>query len=257
VTPAVPLVRPSPLFGAIVAATVAAGVGLALQADLTEGRVVLFAFVVGGWVASLCLHEFAHAVAAYVGGDRAVVDKGYLTLDPRRYTEPLLSIGMPLLFLVAGGIGLPGGAVWIERHRIRSRASLSAVSLAGPATNLAAGFVLLAPFRLVPDALAARPSLLVGLAFLAFLQFLAATLNLLPVPGLDGFGALEPWLGRGVQQAAAQVRPYAFLLVFIAVWQLPQAWAALTAPARVAMDFFDVPPAAMPIGATLFRFWER
>ncbi|MFQ3628339.1 MAG: site-2 protease family protein, partial [Cyanobacteriota bacterium] len=42
--------------------------------------VALFVFVV--WIASVCLHEFGHALVAYWGGDRSVKEKGYLTLNP-------------------------------------------------------------------------------------------------------------------------------------------------------------------------------
>ncbi len=69
---------------------------------------------------SLCLHEFGHALAAYLGGDTSVRDAGYLTLNPLKYSHPLLSIIMPVLFLMMGGIGLPGGAVYINRHALRS-----------------------------------------------------------------------------------------------------------------------------------------
>src|SRR5574339_11953 len=95
-----------------------------------------FAVVLIGWIFSLCLHEFSHALVAYYGGDYTVRDKGYLTFNPLRYTHPLFSIVLPLLFLVLGGIGLPGGAVYIERSLIRNRFVLSAMSLAGPASNL-------------------------------------------------------------------------------------------------------------------------
>ena len=88
--------------------------------------------VLGGWAVSLCLHEFGHAYVAYRAGDRSVRDKGYLTLDIRRYTDVGLSFVLPVVFLLLGGIPLPGGAVWIEHGRIRSRAMRTLVSLAGP-----------------------------------------------------------------------------------------------------------------------------
>src|SRR5204863_7320161 len=94
------------------------------------------------WIFSVCLHEFGHAIVAYYGGDYTVREKGYLTFNPLKYTHPLFSIVLPLLFLVMGGIGLPGGAVYIERCRIRNRFILSAVSLAGPLANLLVAIVL-------------------------------------------------------------------------------------------------------------------
>ena len=35
-----------------------------------------FAIVLIGWIFSLCLHEFGHAIVAYYGGDKTVKDKG-------------------------------------------------------------------------------------------------------------------------------------------------------------------------------------
>ncbi len=70
-----------------------------------------FLIVLAGWIFSLSLHEFAHALVAYYGGDKTVKDKGYLTFNPLKYTHPMLSIVFPIIFLMMGGIGLPGGAV--------------------------------------------------------------------------------------------------------------------------------------------------
>jgi len=60
-------------------------------------------------------------VLAYSGGDRAVAQRGYLTLNPLKYTHPVLSIVLPLIFVILGGIGLPGGAVWVNHGAIRGR----------------------------------------------------------------------------------------------------------------------------------------
>src|SRR4051794_2791652 len=111
----------SPLFLLLVAITVGGAVLSVVPnpVALTAGVVLL---VLGGWAVSLCLHEFGHAVIAYRSGDRTVRDKGYLTLDIRRYTDPFFSFVLPLIFLLVGGIPLPGGAVWINQWAIRSRA---------------------------------------------------------------------------------------------------------------------------------------
>src|SRR5512145_2144288 len=101
-----------------------------------------FTIVFFGWIFSLCLHEFSHALVAYLGGNYTVREKGYLTFNPLKYTHPLYSLVLPLLFLVMGGIGLPGGAVYIETWRLRSRAWRSIVALAGPMANLLVGIVL-------------------------------------------------------------------------------------------------------------------
>ena len=51
-----------------------------------------FLIVLAGWIFSLCLHEFAHAAVAHRGGDHTVREKGYLSFNPLRYADPMLSI---------------------------------------------------------------------------------------------------------------------------------------------------------------------
>ncbi|WP_308259265.1 site-2 protease family protein [Pseudonocardia sp. H11422] len=190
---------------------------------LTAGIVLL---VLGGWAVSLCLHEFAHAAVAYRSGDTSVRDKGYLTLDIRRYTDVGLSFVLPMVFLLLGGIPLPGGAVWINHWAIRSRFARSMVSFAGPGTNLVLGVVLTVAVATVPMPI----GLAVGLSCLAFIQVLAFLLNILPVPGLDGFGVLEPYLSEGARQLSAKVRPWAPIVLFLLIIGLP----------GVARLFFDL-----------------
>ena len=163
------------------------------------------------------LHEWAHAYVAYRGGDASVVSQGYLTLDFRKYAHPLLSFGLPILFLLAGGLPLPGGAVWIDRSALRSRAWGSAVSVAGPLMNLLNGVVLLGVVR--SGALGDNWLLSSALAFLGFVLVVIVILNLLPVPGLDGYGALEPWLPAELRNALAPVRSWGMLILLLLVFQ--------------------------------------
>ena len=108
----------------------------------------VFLFVTAAWIVSLCLHEYAHARTALHSGDISIGAKGYLTLNPLKYTHALLSIVLPVLFVIMGGIGLPGGAVFIERGRIRGRWKHSLISAAGPLTNVLFAVVCTAPFWL-------------------------------------------------------------------------------------------------------------
>src|SRR5438477_11617804 len=112
-----------------------------------------FVIVTVLWVMSVCIHEFGHAWVAYKGGDYTVRDQGYLTLNPVHYTHPVYSLLMPVIFMMMGGIGLPGGAVYIERHLLRSKAWDTWVSLAGPAMNILFIIVLSICFKtgLIPD----------------------------------------------------------------------------------------------------------
>ncbi len=145
-------VRPSPVFLAICAIT-AVGAVLAWLAEADRSPLAylgVFVFVIAGWLVSLCLHEFAHAFLAWRYGDHDVAVRGYLTLNPLRYSNPLLSLGLPLVFIALGGIGLPGGAVYVRTSWMTPRRRTT-VALAGAAVNAALAVVLLVVTALFAD----------------------------------------------------------------------------------------------------------
>ena len=177
-----------------------------------------FTIVFLGWIFSLCLHEFSHAIVAYYGGDYTVKEKGYLTFNPLRYTHPFLSIVLPLLILFMGGIGLPGGAVYIETWRIRNRYWLSAMSLAGPAANGLIAILLAVLLHVLPASTAATWP---GLSFLLVLQIWAILFNLIPIPPLDGYNAIAPFLNPIIRVQVDRVSAYAVLVLILALWYFP------------------------------------
>ena len=126
------------------------GIGAALWHKLVEGQAAVLVFVLTGWIVSLCLHEFGHAVTAYKAGDTSIPATGYLTLDPLNYTDPFLSILLPVIYIAIGGFGLPGGAVWINHAAIRSAWWDSAVSAAGPFANVLFLLLLGGLYQLAP-----------------------------------------------------------------------------------------------------------
>lgn len=177
-----------------------------------------FVIVFFGWIFSLCLHEFSHALVAYYGGDYTVREKGYLTFNPLKYTHPFLSIILPLIILLMGGIGLPGGAVYIETWRIRNRYWLSGMSLAGPAANGVFAIFLAILLQVLP---ASTSNIWPGLSFLIVLQIWAILFNLIPLPGLDGYGVIGPFLSPPVQMQMERMRAYAIWIMIIALWYIP------------------------------------
>jgi Zn-dependent protease len=213
-----------------------------------------FVLVLGLWIFSVCAHEFAHAATAYAGGDHTVRDKGYLTFNPLKYLDPVQSLLLPVLFLVLGGIGLPGAAVYIERHRLRSPAWESAVSLAGPAANL----VLLGVCGLLLQWDAVRGSDLAPvIAFVGLLQATAVVLNLLPLPGLDGFGALAPWLPAGLRARLQALGGAAILLLLLVMFTVPGAGRLVWTPAQAMAAAVDIPLGLAERGQRAFAFWRH
>ena len=247
-------VRPSPIFLGLVGLTAVGGV-LAWLAGASVRPLAyagVFIFVIAGWLVSLCLHEFGHALTAWRFGDHDEAVRGYLTLDPRRYSNPALSLLLPMVFIALGGIGLPGAAVYL-RTWFMTPTRRTLVSLAGPAANLVLAVLLLALTSLYFDPL--HPVLWAGVAFLGFLQITAVLLNLLPIPGLDGYSALEPHLSPETQRALEPFKPYGvmiLLLIFFA--PVLNRWFF-----GMVFWFFElsgVPAVLANAGMQLTRFWN-
>ena len=216
-------------------------------------NILTFTVVLIGWIFSLCLHEFSHALVAYYGGDTTVKDKGYLTFNPLKYTHPVYSLLLPLLFLVLGGIGLPGGAVYIEKWRLRSRRWASAVSLAGPAANLVLAIVLGIILHFAP---LTNHGIWPGLSFLAFLQISAMVLNLIPLPPFDGYGVIEPYLDSNLQMSMAQTRGMLSWVVFLVLWYVPIVNILFWGFVSFLAQFVGVPLDLASLGFSLFQFWR-
>lgn len=246
----------SPVFLLLVAATAVSG--WLLWTDNGPAQIWVFVFVLAGWLVTLCLHEFMHAFTAYRSGDHTVAEKGYLTLNPLRYGHPVLTVLLPVLFLIGGGIPLPGGAVTIESHRLRARRD-SLVSFAGPFANIVAAAILLIVLALFgPDAIVSesepRAAFWSALTLMAYLQVATAILNLLPIPGLDGYGVLDPFLPASTRQSARKVMPFGFLIVLVVIL-LPPTQAAFTGAIEWVLDTSGAPVNGVFFGFQLFRFW--
>lgn len=245
-------VRPSPVFLGVVAIAVLGGAfAWNCGSDTVSGRVGIFVLVVAGWVVTLCLHEFAHAFLAWRHGDTDVAARGYLTLNPLKYSHPLLSIGLPVLFIALGGIGLPGGAVYLRTGMFSPKVQAH-VSLAGPATNALTAIVLLVVIRTYGSS--EHLTFWAGLSFLAFLQVMATVLNLLPVPGLDGYGALEPFLKPTTRAQFDQFKPYGLLLL-VAILFVPQVNVAFFDAIYWLFELSGVSEYYAMLGNSLMRFW--
>jgi len=222
-----------------------------------------FSVVLGGWIFSLSLHEFSHALVAYWGGDYTVKDKGYLSFNPLRYTHPLLSIFLPVLFLLLGGIALPGGAVYIEFHRLRHKYWRTAVALAGPASNMLFTAVISLPFilGLIDAPLFWQQGALqtdgwaAGLALLVFLQVFAILFNLLPIPGLDGFHAIAPFLPIEWQRTLYNLGFFPILLLIFVIMNTNLFDSFYTTIYEITR-FLQIPPELMVDGWDFFHFWN-
>jgi Zn-dependent protease len=216
-------------------------------------KATTFIVVIVGWIFSLCLHEFSHALMAYFGGDTSVKEKGYLTFNPLKYTHPVYSIVLPVVFLLLGGIGLPGGAVYIETWRLRGKRWECAVSLAGPAANLVLGILLAIVLNIFP---VSATGIWPGLAFLALMQISALVLNLIPVPPFDGYRALAPFLNKQLRFNVDQYSNMFMLIVFIILWYVPFVNSLLWNAIFQISIWLQIPVSLAIMGLNFFQFWR-
>jgi Zn-dependent protease len=221
-----------------------------------HGRWLVFPFVLTGFLISLCLHEFGHALVAYYCGDTTVEEKGYLTLNPLHYTDVQYSILFPLLVMAIGGIGLPGAAVYINTRLLRRRVYGALVSAGGPLATAVVLLVLMLTINLAFKPVAPDPALYAAVSYLAMLQVTVLVFNLLPCPGLDGWGIIEPFLPYGAQQwgrRAAMIAPVFLVLAFFFI----------PGPSRWFWDVVDAISLQIGLdthlafsGLRLFQFWR-
>jgi len=128
----------------------------------------------------------------------------------------------------------------------------SLVSLAGPAANLLLAVVLLVLTRSLYDP--AHAVLWAGVAFLGFLELTAVLLNLLPIPGLDGYDALEPHLSPETQRALAPAKQWGFFVVLFLLIAVNRQFFGVV---LWLFDFSGVPRGLMVAGYSLTLFWSR
>ena len=164
-----------------------------------------FIFCLSLTVASVVCHEFLHAITAFLLGDKTVYGRGYLRLNPTKYLAGFHSLALPSIVFAFSGIFLPGAAVFIRFDHIRNAIARSLVYLAGVVAN---GVFLAAILAVLRSGVVTPGSDFAALLqFAAFCQICIIVFNLLPVPGLDGWGVISPIFATGVQKLMAALSP--------------------------------------------------
>ncbi len=93
-----------------------------------------------------------------------------------------------------------------------------------------------------------------GLALLGFLQLMAAVLNLVPVPGLDGGNILRPWLPLSWKRTWDVIAPFGFIMLFALLWN-PTIGGVFFSGVFTLGDLIGMPSYLYSEGFALLRFW--
>ena len=194
---------------------------------------------------STTFHEAGHAWAAMRGGDPTAYHGGQVSLDPRPHIqrEPFGMVALPLISLVLSGwpfgfASAPYDPRWAMQYPRRA----AWMALAGPGGNLVLVVLAAVVIRFgvtfgvfgAPTAvsfdevvMASSPGLWRGVAFLVSVVFslnlLLAIFNMIPVPPLDGSGAVPLLLDDRTTARYQQFvwgQPALAWLGIIIAWQL-------------------------------------
>jgi Zn-dependent protease len=168
-------------------------------------------------IASLCIHEWAHAITAHKLGDDTPERDGRVTLNPIAHMDLLGSVIFPLLciFVLPGGLLFGWGKpvmINVSNFKNRKRDEIL-TTLAGPGSNLAlallsalVGGVL---FRFEPR----TAELFVQLIGI---NVLLAVFNLIPLPPLDG-GRVMRHIAGMTEETFHNIARWSFLIILIAI----------------------------------------
>lgn len=149
---------------------------------LNEHPLAVLAFIFALTLA-ITVHEFSHALVAYLQGDRTASDAGRLTLNPLAHLDLW---GTVMLFFVGFGWGKP---VPLNPYNLKySRFGPIFVALAGPISNFLLFLLAGISYRAISlySNLSGNNLLLVFLILLGMLNLGLMFFNLLPIPPLDG-----------------------------------------------------------------------
>jgi Zn-dependent protease len=178
-------------------------------------------------ILSLGIHEYGHALVAYLCGDNTAKREGRMTINPVAHIDPFMTILLPaFLYFSTGGRFMFGGAKPVPvdprnlRHPLRD---MMLVALAGPATNvvLAAVFMILWKASFVhwgydPEELMPRV-LMRG----SFLNLALAVFNMLPIPPLDGSRVMTYILPAQLRAPYVGLERFGLLLVIVFIFFVP------------------------------------
>lgn len=181
-------------------------------------------------IVGLCVHESAHALAAWALGDKTARSRGRVSLNPLAHIDPFGTVLLPLIMIVLGGPVFAFAKpvpVYLGNLKHPKRDEVI-VSLAGPVSNivLAVAFALLlhgvADLPFTPGTAQALYAAATFLQLAVLCNLSLAFFNLIPLPPLDGSSLVVPFLSGRALNTYYQIQRYAMPILIIVLYLVPQ-----------------------------------
>lgn len=178
--------------------------------SIPELLAIVLALVVG-----ITFHEFSHAFVADQLGDHQPRALGRVSLNPAAHIDP---VGAIFFFLAGFGWGKP---VPVNAYALRpGRIGMAYVAAAGPLANLVVATAFAVVFRglLLGDLIGPGSGFLSVLLFsVVFYNVALGIFNLLPIPPLDGYNLVLPFLPPRTAFAVQRYATYGVLALLLLV----------------------------------------
>lgn len=169
---------------------------------------------------AITVHEAAHGWMARRLGDRTAEMLGRVSLNPLKHIDPIGTIVVPAILLIAGGFifGWAKPVPVDPRNFTHPRRDMAAVAAAGPMVNLVMALIWAVIAKLGLMLAAVSPWVSVPLVLMGkigiFLNAILMVLNMLPLPPLDGGRVVVGLLPEPLADKVARIEPYGmFILV--------------------------------------------
>ncbi len=170
---------------------------------------------------AISLHEAAHGWAADKLGDATARMLGRLTANPLKHIDPVGTVLVPIIMFVVLGFAFGWAKpVPVDMRNFKNpHKDMALVALAGPMANLSMAvlwtLLLVFSMKILPQGILAN-MLEVMANIGVVINLILMTLNLLPIPPLDGGRVLSGVLPPNLADSYNQIEPFGmWIIIFL------------------------------------------
>lgn len=168
--------------------------------------------IIGVLAFSISVHESVHSIVAYLLGDKSSHGAGRFSLNPAKHVDPLTTIALPLILLLAGAQPFAAAKpVEVNPYSLKwSEFGMALVAASGPMSNLALAILASFMISILGDGSEfARQILLYTVSINVGLGIF----NLIPFPPLDGSRVLYAVAPDFIREIMDRIESFGFTAI--------------------------------------------